>query len=94
MHSPVLLVVLQVLDVLTTLFFLRLGLEEGNPLVKWLMNFASRLESLAFLKVIAVVLLIVGSMRKDYKWLLPKANLFYIALVSWNIFCILDYLAR
>lgn len=82
-------VYLQALDVLTTLAFLKMSVEEANPLVRHAMAWAgSPLGGLLLVKMAALALGAVcwkgGRIR-----LLRRANFFYAALVAWNLVCLL-----
>jgi hypothetical protein len=76
---------LQMLDVLTTLAFLTGGLKEVNPLVCLLMSSAgSPLAGLVAAKLFAFAL--AGyCWRSGRQRLLGRVNLFYAALVAWNL---------
>ncbi len=76
---------LQMLDLLTTLAFLVHGLQEGNPLVRWVLRLAPHpLTGLLAVKIVAVIL---GALcwRLGRERLLSRANLFFAALVAWNL---------
>lgn len=80
---------LQVLDVLTTLVFLAAGIQEANPLVRAALEAAgSHLEGLLIVKLPAIVFALYcrhgGRAR-----LLRRANLFFAALVVWNLVAVL-----
>jgi len=78
-------VYLQALDVLTTLAFLSRGVEEANPLVRLMMSWVpTRLGSLLCVKLLAV-LLAVYCWRKGRQRLLGRVNVFFAALVAWNL---------
>jgi hypothetical protein len=76
---------LQALDVLTTLAFLGNGAREANPLVRFMMTVGpTPLAGLVALKLGAVALAFCcwrwGRLR-----LLGRLNVFYAALVAWNL---------
>lgn len=78
-------VYLQALDLLTTLAFLAQGVEEANPVVRFLLQMApSRLAALAAAKLAAVGLAL-------YCWrfgritLLKRVTWFYAVLALWNL---------
>ncbi len=79
---------LQMLDLLTTLAFLSLGVQEGNPLVQFAMTATrSPLAGLALVKTSALLLgCLCGFTGRD--GLLSKVNLFYAGLVAWNLVAI------
>lgn len=80
---------LQLLDVLTTLAFLSIGVQEANPLVRSLMTLAhSPLAGLVLAKFVAVGL--GAYCWRQQRWrLLGRANWFYAGLVVWNLFALL-----
>ena len=76
---------LQLLDLLTTLAFLAVGIREANPVVRLLVAGAgSPLAGLLAAKLVAFAL-------AGYCWhqkrqqLLVRANVFYALLVAWNL---------
>ena len=76
---------LQFLDFLTTIAFLLLGIQEGNPLVRLAISLApAPIYGLALVKIIALCLglycLKVGKLK-----LLSKMNLLFAAVVAWNL---------
>ena len=80
---------LQLLDVLTTLAFLSLGVQEGNPLVALALNAADTpVIGLAIVKV-AALLLGVYCWRAGRHRLLVRANWLFAALVTWNLVAVI-----
>ena len=79
---------LQLLDVLTTILGLRLGLGEASPFIRFLMNMGP-LAGLLASKVVAVVLggicVYLGRFHV-IRWI----NYWYAALVMWNMALILS----
>lgn len=76
---------LQVLDYLTTIAFLMLGVQEGNPLVRFCMEMApSPMWGLAGVKV-AALLLGVYCLRLGKDRLLGRINVMFALLVAWNL---------
>jgi len=76
---------LQVLDLLTTLAFLVHGLREGNPMVRFMLDYTSNpLTGLIMVKLVAVALGLycwkVGKLR-----LLSNMNWMFAAVVAWNV---------
>ena len=76
---------LQVLDFLTTVAFLLLGVQEGNPLVRIMLDFApSPVFGLAVVKIAAIALgiycLKLGKIR-----LLHRINVLFAVVVAWNL---------
>jgi hypothetical protein len=83
--SLVLFIFLQVLDAVTTMFFLHHGVSEGNPLVRALLSgSAGPALGLAMAKV-AGVLLAVFAWRTGRHRLLVKINVVFAACVLWNL---------
>ena len=85
---------LQVLDLLTTIAFLVHGVREGNPVVRWMLDIApSPLSGLLAVKGLALILGI-------YCWRLGKArlltgiNLFFAAIVAWNLVALIVIAAQ
>lgn len=82
-------VYLQLLDVLTTLAFLMLGVAEANPIVNWAMSLGpTPIEGLVWLKLAGVVLagLCVWQSREK---LLRRINIFFAVLVAYNLVVII-----
>jgi hypothetical protein len=77
-------IVLQVLDLTTTLIAFHYGAFEVNPLVGRLTNIFGPAGGVLFSKVIAV--LIIFRVRK----LMWVANLFYLCVVCWNTIVLLS----
>jgi hypothetical protein len=76
---------LQVLDFLTTIAFLLQGVKEGNPLVRFALNFAPNpLGGLLIVKLLAIGLGVycwkVGKLR-----LLTRMNVMFAIVVAWNL---------
>lgn len=77
-----LLMYLQVLDFVTTMAGLRLGLIEGNPIVRWMIH-AGPVVGVAASKVF--VLLFGGfCYRFNHDRLLRRMNYWSAAIVAWN----------
>jgi len=83
LHSRSSFIVLQVLDLVTTLVAFHFGAFEVNPLVGRLTAVFGATGGVLFSKVLAV--LIVFRVRK-LMWI---ANLFYLGVVCWNTFVLL-----
>ena len=80
---------LQILDVLTTVAFLMQGVAEANPLVNWAMGAGpSPVIGLVLLKFAAFGLAFVCFTQSRHK-LLQKVNVFFAALVAWNLFALI-----
>jgi len=80
---------LQTLDVLTTLTFLMVGVKEANPLFRIVFSFTgSPLVGLLAIKSLSG-LLVWYCWRRQRRNLLNRINLFYAALVAWNLFALL-----
>ena len=78
---------LQLMDLLTTLAFLSHGGKEANPLLALLLRF-DPLSGLLLAKGLAIALAIfcLISGREE---LVSKANVFYAALIAWNVMAII-----
>lgn len=76
---------LQSLDVLTTLAFLVAGAREANPLIRVLAeSTGTPLAGLVIAKVLAVTMALF-CWKSDRRRLLTRVNVFYAALVAWNL---------
>ncbi|MEP6963239.1 MAG: DUF5658 family protein [Acidobacteriota bacterium] len=76
---------LQVLDFLTTVAFLVQGVQEGNPIVRFMMRYSSNpVTGLLVVKVIAIALGLycwrVGKQR-----LLSRMTVMFAVIVAWNL---------
>jgi len=82
-------VYLQTLDVLTTLAFLLVGVNEANPILQLLFGMThSPLVALLVIKVLAVCLA-AYCWRSGRLGLLSRVNVFYAVLVAWNLIAFL-----
>jgi hypothetical protein len=80
-----LFITLQLLDAATTMFFLRHGVAEGNPLVRALFSVSTGPAlGLAVAKVAGVVLAILA-WRTGRQRLLSRVNVVFAAAVLWNV---------
>jgi hypothetical protein len=85
MNSLTLFVILQVADIASTLLFLAIGVQEGNPAVRMLLHLFSPVVSLALVKVFGIVFGTVWYLRGNK---LTKINIAFLVLVAWNILAI------
>ena len=81
-------VVLQILDILTTLAAFRAGGFEANPIVARLTRELGLTGGLIGGKVIALFI-VMGVRRRVW-----VVNLFYAAVVLWNVYVVLSLSAR
>ena len=80
---------LQLLDMLTTVAFLRNGIKEANPILSTLIQYASSpVQILIGAKLVAIALAYV-CWRLQKKQLLARVTILYAALVCWNIVALL-----
>lgn len=80
---------LQVLDVMSTVAFLMLGVRESNPIVRFAFSIGPNpLAGLLLLKVVAVMIG-VYCWRVGRERLLFRVNLIFGLLVAWNLFAII-----
>ena len=80
---------LQLLDLLTTVVFILHGVKEANPLVNFALTAApTPLIGLVLVKVAALTLGGVCCLRGRQKLLL-RMNVFFAALISWNLFAMI-----
>lgn len=76
---------LQVLDFLSTLAFLLYGVQEANPIVRWMIETSSSpLAGLLTIKLLAVALGILV-WRLGRRRLLARINIMFAVLVTWNL---------
>ena len=80
---------LQALDLLTTIAFLLNGVVEGNPMVRWSMAVAPDPVSGLFAVKAAAVGLGLYCLRVGKEKLLSRMNIFFAALVAWNLVCLI-----
>lgn len=89
MNCLALFLCLQILDVVTTLAFLSCGVQEANPLVRLALHWApSHLVGLLWVKLAAVALALY-CWRQGRRRLLNRVNVFFVALVAWNLVAVL-----
>jgi hypothetical protein len=87
--SLVLFTYLQLLDVLTTVVFILHGVKEANPLVNFALTAApTPLLGLVLIKAAALAMGVFCCLR-GRKQLLVRMNVFFAALVSWNLFAMI-----
>ncbi len=80
---------LQLLDLLTTLAFLANGVREANPIVRFALTLPpSPLVGLLFIKATALAFALY-CWRSGRSRLLLRANVFFAALVAWNLLALL-----
>ena len=76
---------LQLLDLMTTWAFLALGVQEGNPLVRYALATTSHpVGGLLLVKVLAIGVGIY-CWRLGRMGLLFRANILFALLVTWNL---------
>ena len=76
---------LQMLDFMTTLAFLLNGVQEGNPLVRFALQYSSNpISGLLAVKVIALALG-VYCWKAGRERLLLRINVLFALLVAWNL---------
>jgi hypothetical protein len=82
---------LQLLDLITTLIGMRLGLREASPFIRWLMRLGPPAAGLAASKLVGLLLggaCIWLNKRHLLRWI----NYWYAGLVVWNMILILSVL--
>ncbi len=85
MFQLLLFLFLQGCDLATTLWFLHLGIHEGNPLVAGILAVTgSPAFSLALLKAAAAGLAFFA-WKRGSTGLLRRLNLFFLVCVAWNL---------
>ncbi len=76
---------LQVLDFLTTLAFLMIGVQEGNPIVRMVIQWApTPVTGLVAVKV-AALLLGIYCLKRGKTQLLQRVNILFAVVVAWNL---------
>jgi Domain of unknown function (DUF5658) len=86
--SLVLFTYFQLLDLLTTVVFISQGIKEANPLVRFALTAApTPLLGLVLIKAAALALAAYCCLQGRKK-LLVRMNVFFAALVSWNLFAL------
>lgn len=82
------LVVLSILDAVSTLKFLKLGIEEANPLLRYLFSKADPVGVLLAVKSVFIGTVIYFSAylhdTLEFYVVLGLLNLLYTAIVYWN----------
>jgi Domain of unknown function (DUF5658) len=76
-----LFLILQILDLGTTLAVFKAGGLELNPVVRTFMPWVGRIPAIIVSKVVLVVIIVMLSRRV---WLLRFANIYYSGIVLWN----------
>jgi hypothetical protein len=76
-------VYLQVLDYLTTIVALKIGMAEASPFIRWLMH-GNQAQGLAESKLLALGLAAV-CVFLDRVFLVRWINRWYAALIVWNL---------
>lgn len=77
--------ILQCLDVLTTLIFLSKGVTEGNPVIKWMLPMTHAPWIGLVAAKLTATLLGVYFYRKGRVNTLRLANAGYFLIVAWNL---------
>jgi hypothetical protein len=85
-------VALQALDVLTTMIGLRMGAREGSMFIARILLFGP-LTGLLISKVLAVSLVAIAFRAKRSR-IVVFLNLWFAALITWNLVMILSVLVR
>ena len=85
---------LQILDAMSTIAFLMLGIHEANPLVRFALSIGlGPIAGLALVKIAAVLIGVYCGV-KGRERLLFRANLMFALLVAWNLFAVIIGAAR
>ena len=78
---------LQAYDVLTTLIFLNMGVQEGNPLIQFIMNLTGTVSGLLVPKIVSLALADYALHRKLVRPMFVGCCI-YFAVVAWNLLAI------
>ena len=81
-------VAVNILDALLTLYALKLGASEANPLMKQAMRLMPA--PVALLAVKGAYIIAVGVMLAEAAPWLPWLTAFFAAICAWNVFQILE----
>lgn len=82
---------LQLLDLLTTLTFLRVGVAEANPFVtSAIAVMGSPWLGMLFIKAVAAILAVYCLFGKRFQTL-RRANWFFAGLIVWNLAAMLQH---
>lgn len=85
MNSLILFVVLQVADIVSTLVFLAIGVQEANPAVRVLLHVFTPLVSLALVKAFGIGFGIAWyRLGRSF----TKINILFSLLILWNVIAI------
>src|SRR5438270_9150595 len=76
---------LQVLDFLTTLAFLLIGIQEGNPFVRFALRHGPTPLTGLFLVKVAAFALGIYCWRFGRTKLLTRINVLFAVVVAWNL---------
>jgi len=85
---------LQILDGMSTVVFLMLGIREANPLVKFTLSVASNPIAGLLLVKVAAVLTAVYCWRVGRTRALRLANCIFALLVAWNLVAVMVRVAQ
>jgi len=80
--------VLQALDAASTLFFLRHGITEANPLMRAALNAIPSPAAALALPKLGAVLLAMAAWRSQRLRLLRRINLLLLACIAWNLLAV------
>lgn len=83
MNIWALFIILQFLDVLTTVVFLMIGAQEGMWVTRWLMGHLGSWLGLLVSKLLILSFLIIAYWKKE-KRIVVMANYFYLGIPAWN----------
>ena len=83
--SLVLFSCLQILDLLSTVAFMMLGVREANPLIRLAFSLANNPLAGLLLAKLTVVLLGVCCWLGGRERALARANLVFVLVIAWNL---------
>lgn len=78
----------QALDCLTTFLFVKMGIQEANPAIRWLIGSLGAHQAMA-IKILAATLLFVLCCTWNRMGIAKKANMFFAGLAVWNLMVLL-----
>lgn len=88
-----LMILMQVLDLLTTLWFLKLGIKEANVLILRLGALMGSVRNAVIVLKLAVITLlqtlaVQGAFEGPYEAAAWALNVYYTGIIAWNLYVI------
>jgi len=83
-------IILQLLDMASTLYFLSMGLNEGNPTINFVAKYIGYTYALTLCKLLGSVIMYFWMNEYPDSCVLKLINYFLLGVVVWNSFWILE----